>query len=130
MEEFKKKRDKINNESTQQKPLLNSQPSNRNRKDSLLHILVHVHLRTKVSTMIRTLELNLLILRVIWHKRVVILLHARSFVGYIQVLVVKGPLVLSSLVIIAPRRTTSCTDGGTNHLYSSNSVQDQHDCCH
>ncbi|KAL3380133.1 hypothetical protein AABB24_000652 [Solanum stoloniferum] len=70
-------------------------PSNRNRRDLLHHLLVHLHQRTKVSSIARISEPNLPILRVVWHKEVVILLHVLSVVETTQGSVVMAPLVAS-----------------------------------
>ena len=71
---------------------------NRSKRDLLHHLLVHLHLRTNVSTITRTSERNLLILRISWKKGVVSLLHAPCVVGIILVLVVMAPLVFSRAV--------------------------------
>ncbi|WMV49863.1 hypothetical protein MTR67_043248 [Solanum verrucosum] len=55
-------------------------PSSRNRRDLLYHLLVHLHLSTKVSTIVRISEPSLRILRVVWCKGVVSLMHALSLV--------------------------------------------------
>ncbi|KAH0715068.1 hypothetical protein KY284_007973 [Solanum tuberosum] len=72
--------------------------SNRNRRDILHNLLVHLHLRTRVSTMVRILELSLPILREVWCKGVVSLLPRPCVLGTTQVFVVRAPLVVSSVV--------------------------------
>lgn len=62
-------------------------PSNRNRRDLLHQLPVHLHLRTKVSTISEVSELNLLILKVASRKGVVSLMHVLSVVrplGYLS----------------------------------------------
>lgn len=76
IEKFKNRRAKTSrNEFRQQKSDANWYPSNRNRSDLLHHLQVHLHLRTKVSTKVRSAELSLPILKVVWHKGGVRLLH-------------------------------------------------------
>lgn len=73
-------------------------PSNRNKRVMLHPLLMHLYLKTRVSTIIRTSYLNLFILRVAWHKELVSLMHAPSAEGITQVLVMRAPLVVSILV--------------------------------
>ena len=72
--------------------------SNGNKRDLLHHLLVHLHQRTKMSTIVRLSKLNLLILRVVWHKGVVSLLHMLSGKGTTRGRVVMAPLVALSVV--------------------------------
>uniref|UniRef100_A0A0V0GSX2 Putative ovule protein n=1 Tax=Solanum chacoense TaxID=4108 RepID=A0A0V0GSX2_SOLCH len=94
-EEFKNKGLRQGTSSGSRRAMPTSHLSNRNRRDMLHHQLVHLHLRTRVSTMVRILELSLPILRAVWRKGVVSLLPAPSVVGTIQVCVVRDPLVVS-----------------------------------
>ena len=67
------------------------------------HLHVHLHLKTKVITMVRiprVSELNLSILKTVWHKGVVSLLHVLSVIGTTQVFVVRALLVVSSVIRI------------------------------
>ena len=71
-------------------------PSNRNRRVLLHHLLVHLQRRIMVSTIIGTLQLSLLILKVTCQKMVVILMYAPSVAGTIRVIVVMAtPFILS-----------------------------------
>ncbi|KAG5601101.1 hypothetical protein H5410_032471 [Solanum commersonii] len=71
--------------------------SNRNRRDLLHHLLVHLHLRTRVSTMGKMSELKPSYLQGSVAQEVVSLLPAPSVVGTTQVFVVRAPLVVSSV---------------------------------
>lgn len=127
-------------------------PSNKNGRDLLHHLLVHLRLRMKIITTVKTSKLNLLILRVAWHQRVVSLLQASNVEETTQVLVVRSPLVVLSVVImVISRENVQRTSreiehslqllhqtelhlegllpycGGTNCLYGINILQDQKD---
>ncbi|XP_049348503.1 uncharacterized protein LOC125813019 [Solanum verrucosum] len=118
-EEFKNKRAKTGNEFGQQKSSTNRSSFQQKQNGLLHHLLVHAHLRTNVSTIVRISELNKLILRVVWHNGVVSFLHAPSVVGNTQ---------SSSDALLdraAPRGATFVTGGGTNCLYVINSHQEQ-----
>ena len=74
--------------------------SNISRKVVLRHLLVHLHQGTNVSTIVRIHRVSKLdrpILKVVWHKGVVSLLHVLSVVGVTQVCVVIYSLVVSSV---------------------------------
>ncbi|KAG5585316.1 hypothetical protein H5410_045750 [Solanum commersonii] len=74
-------------------------PSNKNKRDLPHHLLVQLHLRTKVSTIVRiprVSELNLPIFKAGLHKGVVSLLHELSLVGTTHGYVVMAPLVILS----------------------------------
>lgn len=69
--------------------------SNTNKRVLLHHLLLHQHLRTNVSTMVRVLELNLFIHMVVWRKVVESLLPTSSVVGTTLVFLVRAlPVVL------------------------------------
>lgn len=55
-------------------------PSTRNKRYLLYHLLVHPHLRKKVGTIVKFSYINLFNLKESWRKRVVILLPALSVV--------------------------------------------------
>lgn len=73
-------------------------PSKRNRKVGLPHLLVHMHLRTRVNTTVRFLELNLHMHRVVWRKGVVSILPALSVIGTTREFFMRAPIVVSSVV--------------------------------
>ena len=73
-------------------------PSKRNKMDLLNYLRFHLHLRMKVSYIIRSSKLNLLIIKVNWNKWVVSLLHKPSLVGTTQVLVMRDPVVVSTVI--------------------------------
>ena len=75
--------------------MLTGDLSKRNQMDLLYYLRVHLHLRIKVSYIIRSSKLNLIIIKVKWHKWVVSLLHV---VEIILVFVVRAPRVASSVV--------------------------------
>lgn len=72
--------------------------SNRNWSYMFHKVWLHLQSRIKVSIIIRTSKLNLLILRAAWHKGVVCLIHAKSVVGTIKDLLVRDPVAISSVV--------------------------------
>ena len=72
--------------------------SKRNKMDLLNYRRVHLHLRKKVSYIIRSSKLNLLIIKVKWHKWVVSLLHEPSLVGTTQVLDMRDPVIVSTVI--------------------------------
>ena len=72
--------------------------SNKNRRVLPHHLLVHLHLRTRVNTMVKIPKLSVHSHIVVWHKRVVSFLPAPSVVGTTPVFVVRAPLVVSSAV--------------------------------
>ncbi|XP_015165553.1 uncharacterized protein [Solanum tuberosum] len=117
-EEFRNKRDKkIGNESEEQLGLPH-------------HLLVHLHQRAEVSLGIRirrTLELDLLNLRVVWHKGPTRLLHVLSVVETTQERIVMAPLVVSTAPVdkAAPRGDTLGTRGGANCLCAITRCQEQ-----
>ncbi|KAG5572032.1 hypothetical protein H5410_061798 [Solanum commersonii] len=95
--------------------------------DLVHHLLLHLHLETKVNIMVRihrTSELDLHSLRVVWHKEVTGILHVLSVVELTQ-----GNKAQSSSVAppdrATPRGATSVTGGGENCLYAITSRQDQ-----
>ena len=69
-------------------------PSNKYRRVLSHHLRVHLHVRTIVLTMVRILDLNLHIHRVVWHKGVVSFLPKPSVVVTTPVFVVRAPLVV------------------------------------
>ena len=75
-----------------------NQLSNTNRRYLLHNILMLLHLKIKRSIIIRTSDLNQLIMKLSWHDGVVSLLYAPSVVRTIQFLFVRDPLVFSSVV--------------------------------
>lgn len=75
-----------------------SPPSNREIRVLPHYLLVNLHLRTRISTVVKILDLNLHIHRVVWSKVVVSLLPAPSLIKTTLVFVVSAPLVVSSVV--------------------------------
>ena len=62
---------------------------------------MQLHLKTRVtrlSAIIRILDLNLPIYNLVWYKGVVSLLHEASLVGSTEVFVLRALLVVSSVV--------------------------------
>ena len=57
-----------------------------------------MHLRIKVSYIIRSSKLNMFITKVKWHRWVVSLLHEPILVGTTQVLVMRDPLIVSTVI--------------------------------
>ena len=100
-------------------------PSSKSIRDLLHHMLVKLHLGTKVSTIVRIPELNLFIFIVVWRKGVVNLLLLPNVVGTIQVLIKRAPLVVSCVVIMGisyenVQRTDKVMVIGTIELVSFN----------
>ena len=79
-------------------------PSNRHRRFLPHNFLVHLHLRTKVSTIVRILVLNLHIHMVVLHKGVLSVMAAPSVVETSLMFVVRDPLVISSPIRIGMSR--------------------------
>ena len=77
--------------------------SNKNKRDMLHYLLVHLHQGTDVSSTIGICKISKLdprSLKVVWHKEVMELLDVLSVVGPTQKFVVMAPLVASSVIKI------------------------------
>ncbi|KAG5605740.1 hypothetical protein H5410_027232 [Solanum commersonii] len=75
--------------------------SNRNIRNMLHHLLVHLHQGTKMSLIIRIQKISELDLpshNVVWHMEVMGLLYVLSVVGPSQKCVMMAPLVASSMI--------------------------------
>ena len=66
--------------------------------DMLNYLRVRLHLRIKVSHIIRSSKLNILTIKVKCHKWVVSLLYEPILVGTTQVLVIRDPVIFSTMI--------------------------------
>ena len=69
-------------------------PSNKYRRVLSHHLRVHLHVRTIVLTMVRILDLNLHIHRVVWHNGVLSFLPTPTVVVTTPVFFVRSTLVV------------------------------------
>ncbi|KAK4718173.1 hypothetical protein R3W88_016511 [Solanum pinnatisectum] len=125
-EEFKNRELRQGMSRDNKRVMLTDHPSNKNRRDLLYHLLVHLYLRTKVSTIVRILKLSLCILRYGQNGHFI-----RECPKKKQGNGNGGNRAQSSLVAppdrAAPRGATSGTSGGTNCLYAINCRLKQED---
>ena len=86
------------NNSGKQKISANSHPSNREIRVLPHHLLVNLHQRSRMSTMVKIGDLNMHNHSVVWHKGVVSFLPAPSVVKTTLTIVVRATLVVLSVV--------------------------------